>query len=76
VGKNVVPLEDPKMLSAIAGFGNVGLIDKAPHPNAAKLYLNWLLSKEGQSIFARVTGQNSRRLAGVIGFACDLIRNR
>ena len=62
VGKNVVPLEDPRILSAIAGFGNVGLINKAPHPNAAKLYLNWLLSKEGQSIFARVTGQNSRRL--------------
>lgn len=61
-GRNVRPLKDLRFASAIAGFGNVALIDRAPHPDAAKLYLNWLLSKEGQSIFARTTGQNSRRL--------------
>jgi iron(III) transport system substrate-binding protein len=67
VGKNVVAIEDPKFLSAIAGFGNVALINQAAHPNAAKVYLNWLLSKEGQSIFARLTGQNSRRLDAETG---------
>jgi ABC-type Fe3+ transport system substrate-binding protein len=25
------------------------LMDKAPHPNAAKVFLNWVLSKEGQT---------------------------
>jgi iron(III) transport system substrate-binding protein len=25
------------------------LMDKAPHPNAAKIFINWLLSREGQS---------------------------
>jgi ABC-type Fe3+ transport system substrate-binding protein len=24
-------------------------MDKAPHPNAAKVFLNWVLSKEGQT---------------------------
>jgi len=28
--------------------GNLTLVKNAPHPNAAKLYLNWFLSKEGQ----------------------------
>jgi hypothetical protein len=29
-----------------AGVDNVSLIDRAPHPNAAKLYINWVLTKE------------------------------
>lgn len=28
--------------------GNVGLANRAPHPNAAKLFMNWFLSREGQ----------------------------
>lgn len=34
-------------------FGAVSLLDKAPHPNAAKVLLNWLLSREGQAAFQR-----------------------
>ena len=26
----------------------MALVDQAPHPNAARLYINWLLSREGQ----------------------------
>jgi iron(III) transport system substrate-binding protein len=43
------------------GFGAVALMDKAPHPNAAIVYLNWLLSKEGQTEYVK-SGRNSRRL--------------
>lgn len=32
------------------------VIKDAPHPNAAKLFANWWLSKEGQDIYARVKG--------------------
>ena len=32
-----------------AGAGAISVVDRAPHPNAAKLYLNWLLSREGQA---------------------------
>jgi iron(III) transport system substrate-binding protein len=36
-------------ISDLAPLGNcVMLINQAPHPNAAKVYLNWLLSREGQ----------------------------
>ncbi len=34
-----------------------GLASKAPHPNAAKVLLNWLLTAEGQRIFAQAFGQ-------------------
>jgi len=35
--------------------GNVCLINKAPHPNAARLAINWLLSKEGQTAFQKIS---------------------
>lgn len=42
--------------------GNVALFNRAPNPNAAKIYINWLLSKEGQTSFARANGYVSARL--------------
>jgi iron(III) transport system substrate-binding protein len=37
-------------------FGNTyfGIAAKAPHPNAAKLWLNWLLSEDGATAFNKV----------------------
>src|SRR5215204_3377968 len=35
------------------GNGLVGLFKNAPHPNAAKLFVNWLASKEGLEVYAR-----------------------
>ncbi len=34
--------------------GNLALINQAPHPNAAKMAINWFLSREGQMTFQRV----------------------
>lgn len=49
---------DPEQLKegayVTAGSGGVGLINKAPHPNAAKIALNWLLSREGQIAYQRI----------------------
>jgi iron(III) transport system substrate-binding protein len=42
--------------------GEIASIYKgAPHPNAAKLFLNWLLSKEGQIAWSTNIGNNSAR---------------
>jgi iron(III) transport system substrate-binding protein len=43
-----------------AGFGMVALINKAPHPNAAKLFVNWIASQEGSEAYnkAQVTVSN------------------
>lgn len=42
--------------------GTLGFLKNAPHPNAAKVYINWLLSKEGQTMFTRVSGYVSNRI--------------
>lgn len=61
---NVEPLDSDSAAGRrlTGGYGNATLVNRAPHPNAAKMYLNWLLSKEGQTAWTEATGSNSRRL--------------
>ncbi len=44
------------------GSGVIGIVKNPPHPNAAKVFANWLLSKEGQELYVRVMHQSTRRL--------------
>jgi iron(III) transport system substrate-binding protein len=66
--KQGIPLAivDPRQLREGADVspasGGLGVFNRAPNPNAAKLYVNWLLSKEGQTSFARGAGYISNRL--------------
>jgi len=34
-------------------FGTLSFVDRAPHPNAAKVFINWLLSRRGQIALQR-----------------------
>ena len=50
-----------------SAFGSIALMNRAPHPNAAKVFINWLLSREGQTLFQKVISvpgdaRNSRRI--------------
>jgi len=36
---------------AISISGSIAALDRAPHPNAAKLFVNWYLSREGQQAY-------------------------
>lgn len=36
--------------------GLVTLMDRPPHPNAAKVFANWIASKEGATLFGQVDG--------------------
>jgi ABC-type Fe3+ transport system substrate-binding protein len=38
-----------------AQVNTVALLKRAPHPNAAKLFVNWLLSREGQTIYQELS---------------------
>jgi iron(III) transport system substrate-binding protein len=38
------------------------IFNKAPHPNAGKLFANWLLTKEGQTVWSKSLNINSARL--------------
>jgi len=44
------------------GNGIVGILKNAPHPNAAKVFFNWLLSREGQELHGKTAQQPTRRL--------------
>jgi ABC-type Fe3+ transport system substrate-binding protein len=35
--------------------GTLVLLNQAPDPNAAKLFINWLLSREGQTVYQKVS---------------------
>ena len=51
---------DPSTLKEAAseiGGGSssvLAFLDKAPHPNAAKVFVNWFLSRQGQIVWQRV----------------------
>ena len=50
-----------------SAFGSLALLNRAPHPNAAKVFINWLLSREGQTLFQKLISvpgdaRNSRRI--------------
>lgn len=66
VGLNVKPLAPETPAGGGTrigpGFGAAMLVNRAPHPNAAKVFLNWLLSREGQTAYVKATEVNSRRL--------------
>ena len=44
-----------------AAVASIGVVNQAPHPNAAKVYINWLLSKKIQQPWSEITGYWSRR---------------
>ncbi|HEX9661469.1 MAG TPA: extracellular solute-binding protein [Candidatus Binatia bacterium] len=43
------------------GFGHVAVVNKAPHPQATMVFLNWLLSREGQLKWQEKSDNNSLR---------------
>jgi len=50
-----------------SAFGSIALMNRAPHPNAAKVFINWLLSRDGQALFQKAItvpgdARNSRRV--------------
>jgi iron(III) transport system substrate-binding protein len=46
--------EGPSISSA---FGQLALMNRAPHPNAAKVFVNWLLSRDGQTALQKAVSQ-------------------
>ena len=55
----VLPTDGPGILTG--AFGLVSLMNHAPHPNAAKLFVNWLASPDGQIAFGRAMVAGSLR---------------
>ena len=51
-------------ISVGSGGGNLFLINQAPHPKAAEIFINWVLSREGQIAWQKLVqgGRNSLRI--------------
>ncbi len=55
----IVPVEGAYLS---ASLGGLSLLNRAPHPNAAKLFMNWLLTREGATTFSRAHGTQTTRV--------------
>jgi iron(III) transport system substrate-binding protein len=44
------------------GFGGIQLVNRAPNPNAAKVFVNWLLTQKVQERLVKSLEINSRRV--------------
>lgn len=67
IGKNVEELSGPAYFGnynpgGAGGNESIGWLTKAPHPNAAKLFVNWYLSRDFQQAYANKVSDNSRRI--------------
>ncbi|HEY2990246.1 MAG TPA: extracellular solute-binding protein [Candidatus Binatia bacterium] len=61
-GLSIETLRAPKDGGNITtGSGHISFFQKAPHPNAARVYLNWFLSRDGQLAWQKYTLGNSLR---------------
>ncbi len=59
--KEVVPIT--------GGAAHVAVVNRAPHPNAAKLFINWFLSREGQLAVQNLAAKEAE---GVDSFRIDI----
>ena len=53
--------------------GTLSLLQNAPHPNAAKVFVNWLLSREGQTVVQK--GRKGRPRTGSNSLRIDIPKN-
>jgi ABC-type Fe3+ transport system substrate-binding protein len=61
LGKNLKLLRFPEMDTV--NFGTtLWLVNRAPHPSAARVLINWILTKDAQVHWAKEVETNSRRL--------------
>jgi iron(III) transport system substrate-binding protein len=45
-----------------ASFGSLMLLNRPAHPNAAKVFVNWFLGRDGQTAYSTAMSEPSRRL--------------
>jgi iron(III) transport system substrate-binding protein len=67
------PVEFVALDPVISAAGLVGINKAAPHPNAARLFIDFVLSKEGQELIVKTDRSSVRK--DVTGNPLDLIKN-
>jgi iron(III) transport system substrate-binding protein len=67
------PVEMLALDPVVSAAGLVGINKLAPHPNAAKLFVDFVLSKEGQELIVKTDRSSVRK--DVAGNPIDMIKN-
>jgi len=67
------PVEFLALDPVVAAAGLVGINRLAPHPNAARLFIDFALAREGQELFVKTDRSSVRK--DVAGNPLDLIKN-
>ncbi len=49
----LAPIQPLLILPDVVGPGLLALVNRAPHPNAARIFFNWIASKEGLEAYSR-----------------------
>ena len=55
------PLEYPRFIPPVVSPQYIGIYAKSPHPNAARLLAEWMLSPAGQAVFDSLGRTGSRK---------------
>lgn len=61
-GANISTIAPPEIVYLAGGSGTISVIKDAPHTVAAKLFINWFLSREGQLASTKAQGVQSARI--------------
>jgi len=56
-------------LAISAGSAHVAVVNRTPHPNAAKLFINWFLSREGQLLVQNIA---AKKASGIDSLRIDI----
>jgi iron(III) transport system substrate-binding protein len=62
LGDSIQRLTFPDARNVGRSGGFIAVPKAAPHPNAARVFANWLLSREGQTAWGNISKENSARL--------------
>lgn len=77
VGAPVAFVETEESTYVTSGSGNLAWLKGSPHPAAAKLFANWLLSREGQEITQKAEKtQSAREDIGIEGIEVGEYRKK
>ncbi len=60
LGKNLKRIDLPEARN-VSSKGSIMVFNRAPNPNAAKLFANWFLTKETAQVWSKAIQENSRR---------------
>jgi iron(III) transport system substrate-binding protein len=62
LAKNLKLIHLPEMSTQSSSSSTIWLVNRAPHPSAAKVFINWLLTKDAQVVWAKEIETNTRRV--------------